>query len=311
VAETALTRTARALDLVPFVIENPGISVEELAQEFKVTPTQMLADLSMIFMCGLPGYSTLEMIDLSYDDGYVSIIDPQVLTQPRTLSKSELVSLTLSLESLASLRDVNDPLYLSIKNLQQKLQSTINLPLAEIPVVIRSEAKSVHLPLIERAIKSGSALEISYISASSDKHSTRTILPESIFSENGFIYLRAWCYLTQSSRTFRLDRIENASVVAIGDLERVAQPGKKASEEFVARLHIDKSARLFYEQNASLCTLESDDDSGLTVAIALRDSEWLIRSLMGYGTHIQVLGPDELRQSLSSRAESALALYKN
>ena len=63
-AETALTRTARALDLVPFVIENPGISVEELAQEFQVTPTQMLADLSMIFMCGLPGYSTLEMIDL-------------------------------------------------------------------------------------------------------------------------------------------------------------------------------------------------------------------------------------------------------
>jgi len=311
VAETALTRTARALDLVPFVIENPGISVEELAQEFKVTPTQMLADLSMIFMCGLPGYSTLELIDLSYDDGYVSIIDPQVLTQPRTLSKSELVSLMLSLESLASLRDVNDPLYLSIKNLQQKLQSTINLPLAEIPVVIRSEAKSSHLPLIERAIKSGSALEISYISASSDKRSTRTILPESIFSENGFIYLRAWCYLTQSSRTFRLDRIENASVVAIGDLERVAQPGKKVGEEFVARLHIDKAARHFYEQNASLCTLESDDDSGLTVAIALRDSEWLIRSLMGYGTHIQVLGPDELRQSLSSRAESALALYKN
>jgi len=311
VAETALTRTARALDLVPFVIENPGISVEELAQEFKVTPTQMLADLSMIFMCGLPGYSTLELIDLSYDDGYVSIIDPQVLTQPRTLSKSELVSLMLSLESLASLRDVNDPLYLSIKNLQQKLQSTINLPLAEIPVVIRSEAKSAHLPLIERAIKSGSALEISYISASSDKRSTRTILPESIFSENGFIYLRAWCYLTQSSRTFRLDRIENASVVAIGDLERVAQPGKKVGEEFVARLHIDKAARHFYEQNASLCTLESDDDSGLTVAIALRDSEWLIRSLMGYGTHIQVLGPDELRQSLSSRAESALALYKN
>jgi len=311
VAETALTRTARALDLVPFVIENPGISVEELAQEFKVTPTQMLADLSMIFMCGLPGYSTLELIDLSYDDGYVSIIDPQVLTQPRTLSKSELVSLMLSLESLASLRDVNDPLYLSIKNLQQKLQSTINLPLAEIPVVIRSEAKSSHLPLIERAIKSGSALEISYISASSDKRSTRTILPESIFSENGFIYLRAWCYLTQSSRTFRLDRIENASVVAIGDLERVAQPGKKVGEEFAARLHIDKAARHFYEQNASLCTLESDDDSGLTVAIALRDSEWLIRSLMGYGTHIQVLGPDELRQSLSSRAESALALYKN
>jgi proteasome accessory factor C len=310
-AETALTRTARALDLVPFVIENPGISVEELAQEFQVTPTQMLADLSMIFMCGLPGYSTLEMIDLSYDDGYVSIIDPQVLTKPRTLSKSELVSLMLSLESLASLRDPKDPLYGAIKKLQQKLQGTINLPLTEIPVVIRSEAKSAHLPLVEKAITVGSALEITYISASSDKRSERVILPESIFSENGFIYLRAWCYLTQSSRTFRLDRIEMASTVAIGDLERVEHPGITADERFVARLHIDKAARHFYEQNASLCTLESDDDSGLTVAIELRDSEWLVRSLMGYGAQIQVLAPGELRQSLSRRAQSALALYKN
>ena len=137
------------------------------------------------------------------------------------------------------------------------------------------------------------------------------ILPESIFSENGFIYLRAWCYLTQSSRTFRLDRIEMASTVAIGDLERVEHPGITADERFVARLHIDKAARHFYEQNASLCTLESDDDSGLTVAIELRDSEWLVRSLMGYGAQIQVLAPGELRQSLSRRAQSALALYKN
>jgi len=309
--ETALTRTARALDLVPFVIEHPGISVEDLAREFSVTPKQMLSDLSMIFMCGLPGYSTLELIDLSYEDGYVSIIDPQVLTRPRNLSKSEIVSLMLSLESLASLRDPTDPLFVSIKNLQQKLQATIKVPLLEIPVVIRSQSKSEFLPLIESAIKSGSGLDITYISASSDKKSERVILPESIYSENGFIYLRAWCYLTQSSRIFRLDRIENAKGVSIRDMKVLSEEHSATTENFTAKLHINKSARLFYEQNASLATLESDDESGLTISMRLRDSEWLIRSLMGYGTEIQVLSPQDLREALAKRAQSALALYKN
>ncbi len=309
--ETALTRTARALDLVPFVIEHPGISVEDLAREFSVSSKQMLADLSMIFMCGLPGYSTLELIDLSYEDGYVSIIDPQVLTKPRSLSKSEIVSLMLSLESLASLRDAQDPLFIAIRGLQQKLQATIALPLTEIPVVIRSEARSSHLPMIENAIKSGSGLRITYISASSDQKSERVILPESIFSENGFIYLRAWCYLTQSSRTFRLDRIRQATPISIGEMQKSEVATPISQDNFVARLHINKSARHFFEQNAALCTLESDDDSGLTFSVQLRDSEWLIRSLLGYGAQIQVLGPQELRETLARRALTALALYKN
>ena len=48
-AENALTRTARALDLVPYVIENPGISIEDLAKEFDTTSEQMIKDLEMIF----------------------------------------------------------------------------------------------------------------------------------------------------------------------------------------------------------------------------------------------------------------------
>ena len=57
--ETALERTSRALDLIPFVATNPGMTIEELAAKFESTPSQIFKDLEMLFMCGLPGYSHL------------------------------------------------------------------------------------------------------------------------------------------------------------------------------------------------------------------------------------------------------------
>ena len=307
--ETAITRTARALDLVPFVIEHPGISVEDLAQEFGVTTAQMVSDLSMIFMCGLPGYSTLELIDLSYDDGFVSIIDPQVLDKPRNLSKSEIISLNLALDSLASLRTEDDPLLSAIRVLQGKLQKTIADAVPHIPVIQRSELKSPLLPLCEEAVKSGSGLAISYVSASSDQHTERIILPESIHSENGYLYLRAWCYLTESTRTFRLDRIMSATAVPVSQLPQ-SDKSPTSTEHFKATLKISHEAKYFYEQNKSLLTIESQDEDSIVVTIQLSDSEWLTRTLMGYGAAITVLAPADLAAEVRRRAQATLELYR-
>ena len=47
-AESALNRVARALDLVPYVTENPGIAIEELAHKFQVSTQQIVKDLELI-----------------------------------------------------------------------------------------------------------------------------------------------------------------------------------------------------------------------------------------------------------------------
>ena len=68
-----LERTARLLDLVPYINSHQGISLKELADVFHVTQAQMTNDLTTLWMCGLPGYTPLELIDLSFDTGFVSI----------------------------------------------------------------------------------------------------------------------------------------------------------------------------------------------------------------------------------------------
>ena len=51
-----LTRTARLLDIVPFILSHQGIAVSELAKEFGVTENEIAADLELVFMCGLPQF---------------------------------------------------------------------------------------------------------------------------------------------------------------------------------------------------------------------------------------------------------------
>jgi len=101
-ADSAVTRTSRALDLIPFIVKHPGVSIAELAQAFSTTEYEISETLEIVFMCGLPGYTPLELIDLSKDDGFVSIIDPQNLNKPRNLQQLEAVSILLGLANLKS-----------------------------------------------------------------------------------------------------------------------------------------------------------------------------------------------------------------
>ena len=83
-----LERTARLLDLVPYISSHQGISVKELASVFEVTQPQMINDLTTLWMCGLPGYTPLELMDLDFDSGFVTISNAPTLSKPCLLYTS-------------------------------------------------------------------------------------------------------------------------------------------------------------------------------------------------------------------------------
>ena len=54
--EPAAKRALRLLDLMPFLTSHPGITTTEVAKEFGVEKDQIIKDLTLLHMCGLPGY---------------------------------------------------------------------------------------------------------------------------------------------------------------------------------------------------------------------------------------------------------------
>jgi proteasome accessory factor C len=307
-AETAIDRTKRALDLIPFVLDHPGISIQDLAREFSVSEKQIRADLDLLFVCGLPGYSPLELIDISTDDDYVDIIDPQLLDQPRNLTRREVIALAVALEALSASRNTNDSLQPIIASLTKKIQSSLSAPIRA-PQIMKSEGdpQSV-VPMIEEAMRTRSDLQIDYISAKSDSRNHRRISPHELFIENGEGYLQAWCFTAQAERTFRIDRIMTAERVGTEE-QPVVSPNAQGGHAQKILLSLSGGGREFAERHAGISHIESTTPVETLVRVEIDDTNWLLRTLLGYGASIRILEPAALAGELKKLAQETLALY--
>ena len=148
--QTSLSRTARLLDLVPYVASHQGIEIATLAKHFNVSQDQMIADLTTLWMCGLPGYTHLELMDLSFESGFVTIHNAQTLSNPRSLNSEETIALLLGLDlviqSLPTDRsDLRDLATSLVEKLSMRISITAKL------TAVPSAAGSVRA-LIENAL---------------------------------------------------------------------------------------------------------------------------------------------------------------
>ncbi|MEO8329891.1 MAG: hypothetical protein ABI586_07805, partial [Candidatus Nanopelagicales bacterium] len=63
----AVSQLGRLLALIPWLVARPGVSVDDAAAEFGITPQQLRKDLQLAFVCGLPGHLPDDLIDVSLD----------------------------------------------------------------------------------------------------------------------------------------------------------------------------------------------------------------------------------------------------
>ena len=303
-SESALDRTARALDLVPYLLEHQGISIGELAQVFGVSEKQINDDLILIHMCGLPGYTPLELIEMYYEDGYVTVSDPQSLNKPRSMNSSEITSLLVSLDLLKSVR--SDSISHEIEALKIKLKSSLSFENPYVVVVYSKNSEMVEK--IEAAIAKGNALNIVYLGGQKDETTERLILPLEIYQANNNTYLNAWCQTSMGDRTFRVDRVlsletSNGSAINYTPASQQHKTGFSNVE-----LVVSKEARHFIEENRAI--IESVEDGDVfQVKLHPIDVEWLTRTIIGFGSGIQVVAPKALSTDIQDRARAIRALY--
>jgi proteasome accessory factor C len=295
-----LERTARLLDLVPYINSHQGISLKELAGVFDVSTAQMTSDLTTLWMCGLPGYTPLELMDLDFESGFVTIHNAETLSKPRSITFDEGVALILGLDLLRSTisSDRNDLLE-SIDLLSIRLAELIKLPLAlSATPIINQEVSSA----VAEALNSRSALEITYHSLYRDEISSRIILPIEIVVSDGQNYLSSYCYTASDFRQFRIDRIQEASVQA------VPQAVPKVSVQqlsYSCTIKVFTPTREIAERfKQSELPINSEFDFQ-TYSI-----QWIQRSVMASGSAIGLQSPPDVRKSIAVLAQSMLDRYK-
>ena len=301
--DNAASRALRTMDLIPYILENPGISIGKLAKQFSVSEKQVESDLQLIFMCGLPGYTPYELIDLIFEDGVVSIIDPQVLDKPRRFTKSELVVIVLGLQLLSEL-SASDAI--RSDKLQLLSNKIMKLGGSNSVVISPSSSKSPYVEVITRAITDKKSLTMQYQSLVKDEISVRAIIPHSLYLMNGNLYLSALDLKAKSDRIFKVELIKNCEIGNEISSEAVAQD----SSTIEVVLDVQRAYRNFIERNSSIITAVEEQKNSFRVHLKLNNLEWLKRSILSNSPGIKVISPPSLAQEVAELAASLLASYQ-
>jgi proteasome accessory factor C len=284
-------------------LENPGVSIIKLAKQFSVTEKQIESDLQLVFMCGLPGYTPYELIDLIFEDGVVSIIDPQVLDKPRRFTKSELVVIALGLQLLGELSTSDSARLSKIKLLSNKITQ---LGGSNSIIFAPSSSKSPFVEVISKAITNKKSLTMQYQSLVKDEVSIRTVFPHNLYFMNGNLYLSAMDLAAKADRVFKVELIKTCEVGDNISSEVVNE--NNSTLEVV--LDVQKTYKNFIERNSSIITAVEEQKNCFRVHLKLSNLEWLKRSILSNSPGIKVISPSLLAQEVSTLATSLLATYQ-
>ena len=89
-------RLRRLLAAVPYIIRHPGVRVSEVAALFGMQERDLVQDLNLLFMAGLPPYGPGDLVDVEIDEtSRVWIRMADYFSRPVRLTHSEAFSLYL------------------------------------------------------------------------------------------------------------------------------------------------------------------------------------------------------------------------
>jgi proteasome accessory factor C len=302
-----LKRTSRLLNLVPYLLTHQGITLDDLSKEFAVSQSQLLEDLNTLWMCGLPGYTPLELMDLSFDSGFVTIWNAETLQQPRSLTRDEVLTLVLGLRYLLDdigQKDVN--LTFSLTGLISRLTESFDTVPAS-KVRTGAAISAAVRGTINKAVANREVLMISYHSMARDEVTERKIHPLELRIDDEVEYLYAYCELSAGYRTFRLDRILSiASTVSENESRLATDP--VSERRFQVEITVSSRLRDAVERFRMPFT-GTNVESVHTITVQGFSTDWIVREIMSFGGEVCLQSPKMERDLVRQRSVRTLAGY--
>nr|WP_245192473.1 WYL domain-containing protein [Arthrobacter pigmenti] len=307
-------RLLRLLDLVPYFLGKPGVDVATAARDFKISETQLLRDLELLFVSG-PRYYPDGLIDIHLEDGRIHVSDPQELSEPIRFGLDEVCALLVGLETLSALPGLPErSAVVSARNKLREATGEIGRPDRSIATLLTEDSVAPTLKLIRTAMDQQRQLRLSYVVAARDEITDRFVEPLRTFLQDDVWYLDAWCHSAQGRRHFRLDRIGSARLTdrpaTIGPQHddgatRLFDPSE-ADETVV--LILAPHARWIAQRYAAQHTAELPDGR-LAVEIRVAATGWLPGLIASLGGDCVVAAPDAVRWAAVAFTETALESY--
>ena len=296
-------RMARLLGVVPWVVEQDGAHLDDIAARFDYPREQLLEDLEQrLFFVGVHPFTPDTLIEVRIDDGIVDIQYADWFSQPMRLSPEEATRLLAAGRSVLDMtegsgqRSSGDddgaaPLVRALAKLNLSLGSEGAGGADHIDVCL-GHAPSRTLDGLRRAIGSRRQIEIEYYSQGRDVMTTRTVDPARLFSHDGAWYLSGWCHRASAERVFRVDRIRTLAVLdSDAEVDLPSGPSPTLSIDSVDRavtLRLAPEAVWAADYYSARERTEHPDGT-IDAVFAVASESWLARLLVQLGPQAEII----------------------
>jgi proteasome accessory factor C len=302
-------RLGRLLAIVPWVTAQDGPAVAEVCRRFGISERELLADLDLLFLCGVHPFTPDSLIEVDVSDGRVWIRMADWFRRPLRLTPPEGLALISAGAALLATPGADPDGALG--RALGKLEAVVGVGADDAVDVDLGPVAAPILDVMQRGATADRKVRIDYYSFGRDGRSSRVVHPWRVFNARSQWYVSAWCEAAVGERLFRVDRILGAELLAEGFVRPPATapsdaPGRTSDlyapqpDDPEIVLDLDPPAHWVAEQYPNEGVVEQGAGV-LRVRLRSGQRAWLERLLLRAGPHARVVEGDDRIAAVAAR----------
>ncbi len=307
-SERTAGRLNRILAMLPWVIANPGTTVAEVCQRFGYTREELIGDLELVFVCGLPGYGPGDLMVAYVDEDQVVVDMADYFAAAPRLTPAEALALLSAGLAMLGTGQGSEALESAVHKLNRVL-----IPEGEEPLTVDLDAEPELVGDLRRAAADGRVVTIDYVSLGRNRRTVRQVEPWLVFTSLGNWYLFGHDHLSGEERIFRIDRIRSLSIT-----DRRFEPPSPIPEPEVRYVPSEEDVHAVIELGPRArwvldyypVDVLADDGEVLRVRFSSADPSVAAGLLLRLGADAVLVEGDEVAEALARLREQVLALYE-
>ncbi len=295
----------RMLTLVPWLLERPGATVQDIAAAFATDEGTIRVELDHLDYCGLPGLGGGALFDVTIVGDRVSVRMADELRYPMRPSPPEALRLLLIATAAERVAGQDLP---ALRSAIEKLHRALGVPPGAVTVLDAEPDEDV--AVLRDAIASRVRVRFEYRGRGDAEPAPRTVEPWAVELSEGAWYLHGLDVGSGEARVFRLDRAHGitstSEPVQAQAPEAIESPVYvPAEDDLEVELLLQPSAAWLLDAVSADDVEQIEGDRSL-VRLRTGSPEWFARLVLMTGGGAEVVQPAVLRERVRSRAHEAL-----
>ena len=298
----------RLLETVLILMEKKQITAKELSEKFNVATRTIYRDIDTLSLAGIPVYSSKGR------GGGIGILKEYTIDRS-FLTEKERKDVVFALQGLNTLRYPDIEATLVKISQVFKTASDTNWIEVDFSYWGNGQEEKEKFNVLKEAILVKRLIAFDYYNSYGAKTS-RFVEPYKLVYKVKAWYLWGFCREKQDYRVFKVSRIQQLSSQDVFFEHKppidfsLDKQDIKMPRLITVRLKFSPEAayRVYDDFNSSM--IECNDDNSVTVTTEYPFDEWVISYILSFGSLVEVLSPDFVKDIVIERAKEILDLYK-